>query len=179
MGYRCPDRPAVPTESHTRDGYVLREDGQPLPLRLAPDAVCQPADALRGPLRRLLPQLPLLPLQLPLPGTLRPGTLSPVPQFPSLPPRYPQAHQELGASPAPTHPCCRWPTSRRWNTAPWMLGREAQLWSCSWTSTASRWGQSCGTHQPHNPVPTEPLCLSQVLGLPQDSSGEEEEDGEA
>lgn len=86
MGYRCPDRPAVPTESHTRDGYVLREDGQPLPLRLAPDAVCQPADALRGPLRRLLPQLPLLPLQLPLPGTLRPGTLSPVPQFPSLPP---------------------------------------------------------------------------------------------
>lgn len=36
-----------------------------------------------------------------------------------------------------------------------------------------------GTHQPHNPVPTEPLCLSQVLGLPQDSSGEEEEDGEA
>lgn len=86
MGYRCPDRPAVPAESHTRDGYVLREDGQPLPLRLAPDAVCQPADALRGPLRRLLPQLPLLPLQLPLPGTLRPGTLSPVPQFPSLPP---------------------------------------------------------------------------------------------
>lgn len=99
--------------------------------------------------------------------------------FPPCPPRYPQAHQELGASPAPTHPCCRWPTSRRWNTAPWMLGREAQLWSCSWTSTASRWGQSCGTHQPHNPVPTEPLCLSQVLGLPQDSSGEEEEDGEA
>uniref|UniRef100_A0A8C3LUN8 5'-nucleotidase domain containing 4 n=1 Tax=Chrysolophus pictus TaxID=9089 RepID=A0A8C3LUN8_CHRPC len=31
----------------------------------------------------------------------------------------------------------------------------------------------------HSPVLTEPLCLSQDLGLPQDSSGEEEEDGEA
>ncbi|XP_067168655.1 5'-nucleotidase domain-containing protein 4-like isoform X2 [Apteryx mantelli] len=61
-------RPAAPAESHARDGHVLREDGQPLPLRLAPDALRQPADALRRPLRRLLHQLPLLPLQLPLPS---------------------------------------------------------------------------------------------------------------
>lgn len=62
-------------ESHPRNGHVLREDGQPLPLRLPPDTLCQPADALCRSLRGLLHQFPVLPFQLPLPGTPHPGKL--------------------------------------------------------------------------------------------------------
>lgn len=43
-------------------GPVLQRDGQPVPLRLPPDALLQPYDALRRPLHGHLPQLPVPPL---------------------------------------------------------------------------------------------------------------------
>ncbi|XP_074899900.1 uncharacterized protein LOC142038371 isoform X2 [Buteo buteo] len=150
-------QPAACAESHARDGHVLREDGQPLPLRLAPDTLRQPADALRRPLRRLLHQLPLLPLQLPLPSTPCPGMQLPVP--PAHPPclsfppclgwggRYrddggvwwapnPLAGRCLAPLCKPS-PCHRWHTSRRWSTAAWMRGRQARVWHPGWPSMAT------------------------------------------
>lgn len=56
-----------------QDGHVLRSDGQPPAQRRQADAVRQPAGALRRHVLVLLPQPAALPLQLPVPGSSRPG----------------------------------------------------------------------------------------------------------
>lgn len=61
------------TGADPQDGHVLRSDGQPPAQRRQADAVRQPAGALCRHVLVLLPQPAALPLQLPVPGSSRPG----------------------------------------------------------------------------------------------------------
>jgi len=60
-------------ESDPWHGHVLRHDGKSVPQWIPTDAVCLAGDALRWPLRRLLHQPAVLPLQLPVQGGPRAG----------------------------------------------------------------------------------------------------------
>lgn len=68
------------SESDSWHGHVLWHDGKSLSERIPADSVCLPGDALRWPVRGLLHQPALLPLQLPVQSCTRAGE-KPTPVF--------------------------------------------------------------------------------------------------
>ena len=179
MGYRCPERPLCPQKvTHEMDmcygkmGSLFRCGSR---QTLFASQLMRYADLYAASFLNFL--------YYPFSYLFRaPSVLvraDPVPQFPSLPPSPSGAGCPPRSHPSPLQMAHESTVEHGpVDAGEGSTALELQLDQHSQQVRAELWHRSRAPST-HSPVLAEPLCLSQDLELPQDSSEEEEEDGEA